>query len=289
MKASILLSLLTLIVLLSVLETRGDAMKEETQTLMDALKVEPASNRQLPDLSDRLFPGQFPVMDGYMVRRTGMLSTILDPPQSSMQVVDANGEVQGYLRVMYARSPKTAQRAIFEKIAMSSAPMELLINGNKIDADGAGDIHVADTAGTRTFFARGNVAVEIRSRKPDFNFQSVARIMDAMILSALLSSDDPAARAAVLESIEVKGKRQELPMLLVNLYATDRAERHRAIAALGELDDESSLVALDLWKKNVSTADEARPAKDKWIDDAMANRLEEAKRAIQAKLEASKE
>lgn len=108
-------------------------------------------------------------------------------------------------------------------------------------------------------------------------------------VEAKLTAESRMIRREAVPALAAIGGPDVLPTLVAMLYDQDSMVRHQAVMALGKLGDESALVALDIWEKQATAADESRPAGEKWINHAMSNPLEEARQAIQARLDASDE
>ncbi len=99
-----------------------------------------------------------------------------------------------------------------------------------------------------------------------------------------LMSDSAGIRMRAVPALAGIGGPEDVPILVAMLYDEDSAVRHQTVMALGKLGDASALTALEIWRQQASKADEARPLTEKWIDNAMTKRIEEARSAIQKRL-----
>lgn len=100
------------------------------------------------------------------------------------------------------------------------------------------------------------------------------------VLPPFLQAEEWQMRLRAVEALGAIGGSQDAPALVSMLYDPHHAVRYHAARALGKLGDESALLALAIWEKQVATADKRRALQEQWLTGSMAEAINKAKKAI---------
>lgn len=196
--------LLAGVLTLSVAEAGDNSMKERAQALMSELKVKPASDHELPARGQGVLSAQkFKTTGNLIVRHKTEGGGDGHITSDKLLFLDGKGKIKAVGKVKHAKSPKAAQDALFEELAMNSLPLELLLKRYEVKKDGPGDICVVekifDKATSRfvvdesqVHFVRGNIAVSVRSEDAGVKAKELARQMDKAFSAV---EEKPAGRA----------------------------------------------------------------------------------------------
>ncbi len=179
-------------------EGKKDFMTDRIQTIMSALKIKVASEKELVDRSHgNLSAQKFKKAEGFVVTHKVMKRTDSKTTIDKLVFLDQKGKVKAFGKVKYVKSAKAAQWAMFEELAMNSLPLELLIKRYAIDTKGLGDLCVIEKTydkekdkfiadESRVHFIRGNVVVSIRSVDIGVKVQDIAKTMnEALAVSTI--------------------------------------------------------------------------------------------------------
>jgi len=106
-----------------------------------------------------------------------------------------------------------------------------------------------------------------------------------------LTVQDASLRAAAVTVVAKIVGRGSMPIMIVMLNDADTLVKCHALTYLEHFGEKSSLLALDIWEKQTIAADKSRPTNDKWLASytGLLTKLQEARRAIQARLDSSKQ
>lgn len=108
------------------------------------------------------------------------------------------------------------------------------------------------------------------------------------VLPYLLSAEDNIRWRAVM-ALTVIGAKEDAPALVALLWDPDFSVRAMAVRALGALGEESALLALEIWQKQVAEADRERPPERRWLYPQMLEDIRQAKEEIQGRIENDQE
>lgn len=184
---------LTGILMLSIAEARENTMNKKIQALMSELKVEPASKHEVSTRSRGVLAlQQLKKIDELSVRHKATGIDDVGTTSDKLFFSGKNGKIKAVGKVEYKKSARAAQKALFERLAMNSLPLEILLKRYAI-ADGPGDICVVERVfdkatgkfvvdGSQVHFIRGNVAVSVRSEDAEVNTKKLARQIDQILV-----------------------------------------------------------------------------------------------------------
>ena len=185
--------LLAGMLMLLIAEAGENTMNERIQALMSELKVEPASNHEVSTRSQGALSIQkLKTMDNLSVRHKTEGEGEVGATSEKLLFSGTNGKIKAVGKVENRNSARAAQKALFERLALNSLPMEILLKRYEI-AEGPGDICVEEKIfdkatgefvvdGSQVHFIRGNVAVSVRSEDARVNAKELARQMDQVLI-----------------------------------------------------------------------------------------------------------
>lgn len=160
-----------------------NVMSERAASLMTALNVKWLDDKAVGSYASEAFTDTaFTEGKGLIVHQK------TTPVQLNIQFVDElvlsdqNGNEKCNVKLTYHNSAQEAQRALFERLAMNSLPMNLLLERYQIDEKGPGDLCLIDNLKPRIHFVRGNVIVSVVSFQSDVKEGNIAREIDEKLV-----------------------------------------------------------------------------------------------------------
>ena len=96
-------------------------------------------------------------------------------------------------------------------------------------------------------------------------------------------------RVRAVEALAAIGSVHDTPVFVAMLNDPDIDVRRESIQALGKLGDQSSLLALEIWRKRAAEADKTRPVSQKLLRSAIPRYVDEAQTSIRKRLSKSQE
>lgn len=187
---------LTLIIgLLSSMSLKAEnVLSRDALQLMAALNVKEFSDIELKDrrngvLSELRFT-KFGILD---VRHEKYTSTSSAAYSTRLTLLGQDGRERAFVIVEFTKSARAAQSVLFERLAMSSMPVQMLAQQLEVQNDGPGDISILfkkyDHVGghlvineSSMVFIRDNVLVSISSHDPGIKAIALAKELDHILV-----------------------------------------------------------------------------------------------------------
>ncbi|MFY9181351.1 MAG: hypothetical protein WAQ74_06630 [Kiritimatiellia bacterium] len=177
------MALLIGVLMLSPSEAREEFMSKRASALMSALNVEAASDEIFsPRHGNDLTALKHTKTGNLTVRRWQKEEGNDNNQDEELTFLNDKDVVEAFGRVKYRMTPRAAQSALFEELAMNSLPMPLLLERYEVDKKGPGDLCIIDKLKERVHFIRANVTVSIRSIDTRVETMKLAQELDQILV-----------------------------------------------------------------------------------------------------------
>lgn len=234
--------LLAVMLIISLAEAGVNSMSERAEALMEELKMELESNHELASFSAKVLSiiQQLERVDNlivsYKIEEDGSEG---NTTPVKLLFLDESGRTKAVGKVDCKESARAAQKALLERLALNSLPLEILLKRYGI-AEGPGEIFVVEKVFNKTsrafeidesqvHFVLGNIVVSIRSEDARVSARELAVQIEELLLDAEAFPSDN------------KEKRVHVPPLVEDTSVYCEATNTGSVIESPEVDQSSSV------------------------------------------------